>query len=93
MDKFEAELLEVGCNVNEDKEFWETLHGRVIPIYERAKDYEEWKKRWRSVILEYSSIGMEVKVNKVLRNAKGEVVSREPFSTTSHPPGIVIRIK
>ena len=108
MQEFEKACARIMALINSDTEYWEKIREVVIPLYDRSKDYEKWKKRWKSVHKFWyypESLTVTTKRGTVRKKKAGlgqdgkpiwEVVERimedDPFRTTTYPAGLVVNI-
>lgn len=68
--EYEAVLLKVQEEINADPAFWVKLRAAVMPLYNKSKHYDEWKKRWKKVKLFYDPIAQTVTTTGMLTNKK-----------------------
>jgi hypothetical protein len=91
--RFEEALSRVSLVVNADSAFWKRIHEEIVPLYDRASDYDEWKKRWLRAKIWYDPVAINIQTTRVERvKGSGEERSREPFSKRTLPPGFVVSI-
>lgn len=90
---FETKTKEIEAAVNSDTEFWTALRSVVLPLYEKSKFYEEWKRRWNKIDLFYDPIGLEATTTEIFTNKEtGERIRGDVKRTTRYDAGFVIRI-
>jgi hypothetical protein len=96
---FEAKNQEVADAVNSDSQFWESLRGELLPLYERSKDYDKWKGRWRKIGFWYYPEAIPLAttmrwmaMDKQTKELKRQVGKSELISHKILPPGFVVEI-
>ncbi len=89
----ETDLKKIEDMVNNDAAYWTKLREEVIPLYDKSPNYEQWKKRWKSVELFYDPVGLDVTTTEIFTNkVTGEKTRGAEISRRNIPEGIVIRV-
>lgn len=90
LNQLVSEVLE---KINKDTKFWETLRAAILPLYDKSREYDNWKERWNSLELIYDPTPLGVKTTQMWTNKKtGERTRGEVIRKTELPAGFVIKI-
>jgi hypothetical protein len=93
IEAFEAKTKEIAATVNSDADFWTTLRSIVLPLYDKSKFYDEWKRRWQKVEIFFDPIGLEATTTEIFTNKEtGERIRGDVVRSTQYNSGFVIRI-